>query len=104
MQFNDTTNKNGIIQDCERNCGMPAASISGNATLLGDFTAHCNTELRLAWHLIFRSTGVWKYDDGNQTNLPFAVQDLSSSTRDYALPSDSLTIDKIKIHLGFFIN
>lgn len=97
MQFNDTTNKNGIIQDCERYCGITATGISGNSVLLGDFTAYSNSTLRSLWHLSFLSCGNWQYEDNNQTDLPQATANLTSAQTTYALPSSALTVNRIEV-------
>jgi hypothetical protein len=52
--------------------------------------------MRTVWHTIFTATGAWQYDDGNQTNLPNATIALTA-TRDYALPVDALTIQKVTV-------
>lgn len=97
MNFSNTTDKNGIIQDIERYLRKGATGISGNAVLLSDITAFCNTELRMTWHHVFKSTNAWQYDDSNQTNLPSATANLVSGTRAYLLPSDALVVRQIKI-------
>lgn len=97
MVFSDTTNKNGVIQTNELYCGLGDAGISGNSTLLKQFTNLNNIALKRIWHLLFRFNGGWKYDDSNNTDLPQAVQDLSAGTRKYALPSTALVINRIEV-------
>lgn len=97
MNFNNTTDKDGVIQECERYCGITATGISGNTVLLGDFTAYSNSTLRSLWHVSFLSCGNWLYEDNNQTDLPQAVADLTSGQTTYALPSSALTVERIEV-------
>lgn len=78
-------------------CNLGPAGISGNSSLLTDFTAYANNALRSIWHLIFKSFGGWQYDDNNQTDLPSGVIDLNSNQTSYALPPGALTVRGIEI-------
>lgn len=97
MKYSDTTNKNGIIQRCEDYINQTDAYISGDATRLKRFTAYANEELSRVWHLIFESSGNWKFDDSNYTDLPSAETDLEDGTAKYTLPSDALTIQRVEV-------
>lgn len=97
MVFSDTTNKNGAIQFCEFYCLLGDAGISGNATLLKQFTNLMNVAGNEVWHLIFALNGGWKYDDSNYTDLPQASQNLTASTAKYALPTSALTVARIEV-------
>lgn len=97
MQFSDTTDKLGIIQACERYCNLSDAGISGDATLLKEFTAHVNKTMRELWHSIFMAYGGWQYDDSNQTDLPSATTGLTADQATYALPSGALTVRGIEV-------
>jgi hypothetical protein len=92
LQYSDTTNKLGIIQAEESYCELGDAGISGNSTLLKEFTRHNNVVAAKVWAWIFAASGFARYDDSNQTNLPQATQDISSGTGKYALPSEALTV------------
>lgn len=97
MQYSDTTNKDGILQECERYTAKGDAAISGDSFLIKQFTAMVNKHNRRVWHTIFESYGGWQYDDGNQTDLPAAADTLTADKTSYALPSDALTIRGIEI-------
>jgi hypothetical protein len=97
MLYSDTTNKNGIIQTNELYCGLGDAGISGNSTLLKQFTNLNNIANSRIWHLLFMHNGGWKYDDSNNTDLPQATQDLTASTAKYALPTTALEVDRIEV-------
>lgn len=94
MQFSDTTNKNGIIQTCELLLDLGDATISGNTTLLKQFTNLINNDAYddvIAE--ILKNEGTWLWDDFNETNskLPTATQNLTttagSEVSNYALPN-----------------
>ena len=97
MQYNDTTNLNGIIQQVERYINMGATWISGDTTRLKEFTTYANKVGHKIWHWIFLSQGVWKYDDSNETDLPQATTNLVDAQATYALPSDALTVQRVEV-------
>jgi hypothetical protein len=98
MQYSvTTTEKNGILQECERNCNLGDAGITGVTTFLADFTNYCNRASRVIWHSIFMAYGGWQYDDSNQTDLPASTATLTASQTSYALPSGNLTIRGIEV-------
>lgn len=97
MVYSDTTNKSGIIQTIEQMADLGDATISGNTTLLKQFTAIVNRVGHRVWHLIFMSTGNWQYDDGGNTNLPQATTDLISDTAKYSLPTEALSIQRLEV-------
>lgn len=97
LAFSNTTTKGGIIQSCERYCALGDTGISGNATLLKEFTANINEINSRVWHMVFTSYGGWQYDDGNQTDLPAASDTLTSGQTSYALPSTALTVRGVEV-------
>lgn len=96
MQFNNTTDLNGIIQLCEEYCAMDSTLISGNATLLKKFTAYANETNREIWSVIFNNYGGWQYDDSNLTDLPIATTALVEDQATYPIPSGSYTVRHIE--------
>ena len=95
--FSDTTNINGIIQQCEDYCNLGNTGISGNATLLKKFTAWANDVNREVWGLIFQAYGGWQYEDSNQTDLPIATATLTSAQTTYALPTGAYTVRHVEV-------
>lgn len=98
LQYNDTTNKNGLLQVCEEKCNLGDAGISGVTLLKQEFTRRLNQACHVIWTWIFESQGGWKYDDGNQSNLPCSYDNLVSGTRTYAIDTNALTIQEVRIH------
>jgi len=97
LQYSDTTNGYGIIQTCESQCNLGATTISGDATLLKEFTRYANKTLSNIWSVIFSAYGGWQYDDSNQTNLPQATDTLTSGTAVYAFPTGTVAIRGVEI-------
>ncbi len=97
MEFNNTSELNGIIQTIEDLCDFSPATISGDATKLKQFTAKCNQAQHRVRHLIFNHTGNWEYDGGNHIDLPSATTDLILDGKRYALPPDALTVQRLEV-------
>ena len=91
MQFSDTTtNKNGLIQLCEQLCLLGDGGISGNTTLLSQFTNYLNMASSEAVSAIATVDKNHKYDDYNYADIPDAPIALVSSQADYTLPVASV--------------
>lgn len=95
MQFNDTTNKSGIIQRCEFILGLPDGAISGDTTQLAYFTTLINeTYYDVVGHIL-NSQDTWDFEDSNHTDYQIATRALVAAQRDYQFPDD-FSILKIK--------
>ena len=90
LQFNDTTNKKGIIQAIERRIfpGSPGY-ISSDTDRLKHFTAEINIAFDNLLALIFKADGTWQFDDSNHTNYPIITTNLVDGQRDYTFTTDS---------------
>jgi len=97
MKFSDTTTKGGLIQDCEIMLGFADATISGNATLLKQFTTLINKSYKKTVAWIWEVTATWEYDDANQTDLPIATCTIVDEQQDYELPSTAQKIDSVSV-------
>lgn len=71
MQFNDTTNLNGLVQSCEFWTGIGRAQISGDTTQLKEFTRLINTNYHKVVTMILDSQDGWDFDDGNHDDTGF---------------------------------
>ena len=94
MQFSDTTNKDGIIQQIEYRIGIGDAGISGDATLLKQITGQVNDFYRKATQIIITADGRWQWDDTNQTDQPIATTSLVDEQNDYTIMSSSPSEDQ----------
>jgi hypothetical protein len=97
MQYNDTTNGNGIIQSCEDLCDLGSTYISSSTPNLKTFALKGKKVTSELWFIIWNNSGSWQYDDGNYTDLPYATTELTSGSFRYALPSDALTVNQISV-------
>lgn len=82
MNYSDTTNKDGIIQQIEVVTGLGLTAISGDAELLAYFTNLINIWLHTTSHWIQQSQGEWAYDDDNHDNFPIETFLLNSDDDD----------------------
>lgn len=97
MKYNNTTDRDGIIQWCERLTDLGIGTISGDTNLLKDFTARVNAAGSEVYAVILKAAGNWQYDDKNTTDLPRATTNLVSGQELYSTPSDALTIQRVEI-------
>lgn len=86
--FSNTTTKDGIIQNIERNCGFNDGDVSGNSTLLAYFTGDVNSSLDKVLSIIFEAGGTWQFDDSNHTDYPIITTNIVSGQRDYSFTTD----------------
>jgi hypothetical protein len=94
MQFNDTTNKNGLIQRIEDYTNLGDGVISGDSTLLKKVTADVNeTVYDLTTELMLLQDS-FDWDDPYKTDYPIATTSLVANQRDYQF--DSISFLKLK--------
>jgi hypothetical protein len=91
MQFNNTSSKNGIIQQCETLCNLGDGGITSNTTLLAKFTEWVNQACLKVESAIISVDKNWKWDDYNYSDFSRATANLVSGQRDYTLPAASST-------------
>jgi len=98
MKFNDTTNLDGIIQDCEMKVfGGDYGAISGNTTLLKRFTALCNQALDKVVSKILTSDTRWQWGDNNNTEFSDATTNMTAGIKDYRLDLTHLKIMGVEV-------
>lgn len=86
MQFSDSTNKNGLIQYCEQLTGLGDGTISGNTTLLKQFTVLVNNNYHKMVTMFLQYEDEWDFDDANNTDYPIAYTNLVANQQDYTFP------------------
>lgn len=102
LAFSDTSTKKGLIQTIERSV-FPGntGKISGNTTLLAEFTAEINLALDRAFAIIFKAGGRWHFDDSNHSGNPELTANIVSGTREYSFSTDgtnlTVAIEKVLI-------
>lgn len=91
MQFNDTVNKNGMIQRFEYWTRQPDGTVTG--TLLKQITASINDSFDLILPLLLSYTDFIKWDDNNHTDRPIATVNIVSGQPDYTITEDDNSLD-----------
>jgi len=98
MVYNDTTNKDGLIQDAEQLVFSQYGTISGNADTLADFTQRINRAYDKLATLIMSVDNRWQWDDRNYTSdLPIASTDIVNGQRQYTLALEHLRIVRVQV-------
>lgn len=86
MQYNNTTDKNGIIQRNEALCSIGDGGISGDTILLKQFTGLNNQAYFEIWSAQMSVDRNFRSDDFNYTDLPDSSITMVSGQADYTLP------------------
>lgn len=100
LYFSDTTNKNGLLQEIESECGFDDGGITGNTTLLKKFTNLVNLGMDDYMSIAIQASGRWQFDDSNHTKDPIITTNLVSAQRDYHFTVDeqsNLILDIYKV-------
>ncbi len=108
MQFNDTTLKDGLIQDCEMKLfgDEGYGQISDDADRLLQFTNRLNRAQDRFTLLAMTASGKWQWDDENHKNAAgndtynIGVCSLEAGKRDYQFALEALIIDKVFIKIS----
>ncbi len=105
MQFNNVTDKNGIIQNCEIALfgDSPFTQISGNTSRLAIFTNYVNEGLSRYAQLALMSDYNWEWDDQNQTDLPIGTTTITSGQQDYSIATEHIIVTGIEIKNPLYI-
>lgn len=88
MVFSDTTSKSGLIQEAEFWTGLGDAGISGDPTLLKQFTSRINRAFERIMPLLLSYGDKMRFDDPNHTDYPIGFFDIVSGVGDYTFPTD----------------
>lgn len=87
--FNNTTTKNGIIQKIEFITGLGDGAISGNATLLKQFTGLVNDWYGHLVGDIIQVDGRFEFDDIGFGDQPIATFNLVADQQGYSITEDA---------------
>jgi len=92
MEFSNSSNSLGIVEDVDFLCGTDSVSYPLNQKVR-NINNHYQDVARLIWEV----ADGWKYDDSNASDLPKATVTLVHGTQDYAIPTTALKIDRIEV-------
>ncbi len=97
MQFNDTTNYQGLIQDIDFKL-FGNGSVFNSSFSLEDRTRRINEAINKVIAIIFRNDRRWKYDDFNHTDMNIFYADLVQGQQDYEVSgAEFMTIDEVSV-------
>lgn len=91
MVFNDTTTRQGLIQDAEDICGLGATGITGNTALFQQFTRWANKWNQIAVTNAIKSSRGWDVDDPAYSTYASGTYP-GTTNRDYAISSTEKVI------------
>lgn len=97
MNFNNTTTRDGIIQDCEFLLFAGTSQITSDTNLLKTFTGLANRALDSVTTAILESDDRWEFDDTTYTDYPIATTDVISGQRDYVLSVSHLKVTRVEV-------
>src|SRR2546425_13286990 len=103
MQLSDTTNKNGLIQECEFWTNLGDGTISGDSALLKVFVNRINRAYDRVLPILQSGYDTMKWDDSvNHTKHPIATFNIQSGIGDYEFLSDeqgNSILNVIAVHI-----
>ncbi len=98
MVYNDTSTKQGILQEIESLVfSSDYGKITSDTTRLQTFTRYCNQALDKVTTKVLQSDNTWEFDDSSATDLPIGVTDLLPNQQDYSLAVTHLKILGVSI-------
>jgi hypothetical protein len=89
MPFNDTTNRTGLIQECEFWTNLGDTTISGDSVLLQMFTTRINRSFDRVMPRVLSHDTNQRWDDVNHPTHPIGTADIISGQNDYTFLADS---------------
>lgn len=96
MQFNDTTNGQGLVQDAYFRVGLDATQ-GPISYPINDLVRNANNALDDAVGIILGSDGRWQFDDTNYTTLPIGTTDLVTGQKDYTFDPKYLDVISVEV-------
>lgn len=94
MQYSDTSNFLGIVQEIDYLCFGSSTANTTDYPLV-DKARNVNRWYRIVMGIIFESTGNWSFDDLNYTNLPIFPCHSVTGQHDYTFPTGYMDIEMI---------
>lgn len=91
MQFSDTTNKQGIVQDT-----YFEASANANSYPIEDVVRSSNTALDNVATLAIGADKTWQFDSTNATDIPIGTTRLVANQKDYTFDSTFLVVTSVE--------
>jgi len=95
MVWNDTTNRQGLVQDCEDLCGLGATGITSSTTLFAQFTRWANKWNLIGAKIAINAQDGFDFDDPSYSTFPSGTF-VGTTNRDYNF-DDTMKMLKLKL-------
>ena len=92
MEFSNSVNKLGLVEDIDFLCGS-----NSNSYPLNDKVRNINQAYHNVTRLIWECSDVWQYDDSNKGDIPKVLTTLTSGTAHYIIPSTAQRVQRIEV-------
>lgn len=92
MEFSNSVNKNGLVEDTDFLCGT-----NSDTYPLADKVRNINNHYLNVNRLIWEVAEGWQYDDSNKTDLPIATTTLTHNQKNYTIPSTAQRVQRIEV-------
>lgn len=92
MQFNDTTGKQGIVQDVYFEVNANSSTYP-----IADLVRNANVALDNVVTIALEADGQWDFDSTNATDFPIGLTDLMSGQQDYEFDDEFLVIRSVEV-------
>lgn len=92
MQFSDTTDNLGLLQDIDFICETDSTSYPTD-----DKVRNGNRWLYKAVIWAIRANRFWQYDDSNHTDHPIVTADLVGGQQDYTVPTTLMKLNRVEV-------
>lgn len=97
MQYSDTTNKSGLLQEVEFWTGLGDGTSTADATLKAQITSRLNRAYDAIMPLLLSYGDKMRWDDTNHTDHPIGTANIVSGTRDYEFLADDNSVSILNI-------
>lgn len=91
MDFNNTTEENGIVQDIDFMVNSTRATYS-----LKRIASDANRAMDEVVSIILGADGRWQFDDTNYTDLPIGTTNLVANQQDYSFDPEQIDITRVE--------
>jgi len=92
MEFSNSANSQGILQDIDFLCNTNSTTYS-----VADKVRNINQAYHDVTRLIWESSDTWQFDDTNKGDIPKIITTLTAGTSQYAIPSTAQKIERVEI-------
>lgn len=91
MNYNSTSDGNGLCQEIDSLCGTNSTTYP-----LIDKLRRLNSGLDDYFHISMKTCGNWSVEDSGRTDFAIATTDLLANQTNYSFPSELLILDRVE--------